>query len=424
MKRQDVIVPSGMIPYQCGLSGRCCGGWSIGLNKPSYNRIKNVLVKNKQTRLFKENIKKLVEKKNHYYAQIKFKNGKCGLLEDSGLCGIHRRFGLEALPDICKGYPRLVSLTPNGKELSITFSCPNAAELLKNKEKTVKVTNPDNFHFDHGDMYHIRIDDDLVNSTDIKKYYFTIEDHFIDIVQARLFTIDERLILLGLAAKRLESLESPDLTQVSNILEQNKTIMNDLYFKEEAKRIKPTIKHQVILLKEFVNYRLSTINKMELRDILADVSEVFYFDKGDETLKQSMERYIELYSELYLPVQDELSHIFENYLVFFILRKHFAIYDFRDAFFLTIYFYTLIRLVALGIAKKNEKPVDDSILVKAVWVIEKVIGHSHNFYNNILDFMRENNLITVSHGIALLRMPDQIPGQSTPLHELDIPVAK
>lgn len=408
MNKKDVYVPSAMIPYQCGMSGRCCGGWDIGLDKESHDRLKFVMKKNNQLKLFKEVIKmpkKDDESRNHSY--IQFQDGKCALVQD-GLCSLHKNHGINVLPDICKVFPRLVYETPMGKELSITFACPNAAELLRTKVKITKVKNPENFHFAHGNLYYGTIDEGIFTRTDMLKYYFEIEDHIIEILQCRGLSIEERLVLLGITIKKIDALDASSAEGLHQLIQFNRDVMKQPeLLKGEFKKINPSIQLQVFLLKEFINLRIPTVGDAELKELYKEIQKIFHFDLEDEELNKSIEFYIDQYWTKFEPMSEELSHVYENFLVFFTYRKIFSFFKFNEAYYLLIYFYALTRLMALGISIKENKPLDEDIAVKSIWTIEKSIYHSYKFYTGILFFLGDKGLATVSHGITLLKMPER-----------------
>jgi lysine-N-methylase len=64
------------------------------------------------------------------YGRLRFTEaGRCTLLEPSGLCGIHARFGHEALFDVCLTYPRYFNRVDDDVELYGSLSCPEVARL-------------------------------------------------------------------------------------------------------------------------------------------------------------------------------------------------------------------------------------------------------------------------------------------------------
>jgi hypothetical protein len=64
------------------------------------------------------------------YGRLRFTDkGRCTMLEDSGLCGIHARFGPAALFDTCSTYPRYFNQVDDEVELYGSLSCPEIARL-------------------------------------------------------------------------------------------------------------------------------------------------------------------------------------------------------------------------------------------------------------------------------------------------------
>ncbi len=404
--KEDVFVPSLMIPYKCTQKGRCCGVWNISMDKKSYTKLKKCMASNNFFSLFRDNVKRNRQKGNKSYAYIKLKNGKCGLLTSTGLCTIHKEFGIGVLPDICKVYPRLVYKTPFGKELSMTFSCPEAAGLLRSRDKIRMIKNPDNYFFSNGNLYSANIPKDIFYTNGIIKFYYELEYHFTEIMQCRRFRVDERLILLGLTIRQLETVKNYDYSEIERIIKRNKNIMLSSFFAEEVKKVNHAVKLQVILLKEFVRLRLINIPYIELRKSFKRLSKRYLFGLEDEFIVYSIENYVNDYFDFYFSNSKEFEHIIENYIVFYILRKSFALYKLRDGYFLLIFFYSLIRIMAISLSWHNKEKLNEDILIKAIWIIEKVIGHSYNFYTDILNFLKNNELTSISHGITLLKMPN------------------
>ncbi len=51
------------------------------------------------------------------------RNGRCIFVDADGLCDIHRRFGEHAKPHICRTFPFMFTLTPDGIEVSLQTEC-------------------------------------------------------------------------------------------------------------------------------------------------------------------------------------------------------------------------------------------------------------------------------------------------------------
>lgn len=55
-------------------------------------------------------------------------NPRCGYLEDDLLCGLHRHIGVGAKPNTCRVYPFIISQTPDGYYVGLSFSCTAARQ--------------------------------------------------------------------------------------------------------------------------------------------------------------------------------------------------------------------------------------------------------------------------------------------------------
>jgi Fe-S-cluster containining protein len=55
-------------------------------------------------------------------------NPRCGYLEDDLLCGLHRHIGVGAKPNTCRVYPFIISQTPDGYYVGLSFSCTAARD--------------------------------------------------------------------------------------------------------------------------------------------------------------------------------------------------------------------------------------------------------------------------------------------------------
>ncbi len=106
----------------------CCQQWEVRLDRKHFH----VLQERMQSRpashvLFEKYIRrndKMVSG-DHDYARIEMADdGYCAMLDNDGLCSIHREFGEEPLGNVCAFFPRILSRCGNEIELSGALSCP------------------------------------------------------------------------------------------------------------------------------------------------------------------------------------------------------------------------------------------------------------------------------------------------------------
>lgn len=107
----------------------CCGGWGIAVEPAAHRRLK-VLAEHDPA------LGELVERGIELtpggpdYARLRFsESGGCSMLDEAGLCGIHRKLGHAALFDVCATYPRYANQIDGELSLLGTLSCPEVARL-------------------------------------------------------------------------------------------------------------------------------------------------------------------------------------------------------------------------------------------------------------------------------------------------------
>lgn len=122
--QKELHLPVG-INYECTGCGKCCGGWSVPLTEPDYERISAVswsgeLDKFKDKTLFR-GLKGYEAQGTPYTHAIKVgDDGHCPFLVDN-LCFIHSKRGSEFKPSICQLFPYCFNETPSGIYATVSF---------------------------------------------------------------------------------------------------------------------------------------------------------------------------------------------------------------------------------------------------------------------------------------------------------------
>lgn len=109
----------------------CCQQWEVRLDRRHYHRLQERMQSRPASRVLFEHHIRLNEREisgDHDYAFIDMAdNGYCAMLDASGLCSIHKEFGVAPLGNVCAFYPRILSRCENEIELSGALSCPEVA---------------------------------------------------------------------------------------------------------------------------------------------------------------------------------------------------------------------------------------------------------------------------------------------------------
>ena len=122
--------------FECTACGKCCrGAWNIGVDEVAYANIKS---STSHKRKEKQGYVPLVVAEDGQASVGRKKDGGCVFLDDNNLCDVHGELGLEKKPLVCQSYPNLLTNTPDGYFVSLSFACPavldNAGTLMTEKK--------------------------------------------------------------------------------------------------------------------------------------------------------------------------------------------------------------------------------------------------------------------------------------------------
>ncbi|HEY8946874.1 MAG TPA: flagellin lysine-N-methylase [Polyangiaceae bacterium] len=109
--------------------GTCCAGVAVPVDQASHVRLKVFAQTDAVARELVERAVVLTPQ-GPGYGELRFESGNCAMLDPSGLCRIHARFGNDGLFEVCATYPRYFSRIDAELELYGTLSCPEVARLV------------------------------------------------------------------------------------------------------------------------------------------------------------------------------------------------------------------------------------------------------------------------------------------------------
>lgn len=114
----------------CRLS--CCKGWSITFNKKDYLALRRQSgspeLMERLTGLRRVRDPNAAENR---YGEFTMEGGTCALLREDCLCALQAERGPDALPEVCRTFPRIQAYAPSGYlERSLTPACEGVLSLL------------------------------------------------------------------------------------------------------------------------------------------------------------------------------------------------------------------------------------------------------------------------------------------------------
>ena len=106
----------------------CCAGWQIVIDEKTLEKYKNCKT------VFGNRLKNSIDWKEGVFHQY---NGRCAFLDERNLCDIYSEAGPEMFCKTCRLYPRHIEEFENEREISLSISCPVAAELVLGRTEKV-----------------------------------------------------------------------------------------------------------------------------------------------------------------------------------------------------------------------------------------------------------------------------------------------
>ena len=177
----------------------CCKGWKIPFNKKDYLRLKQLKCSPELDADLKGCLRRVKKGPwvENYYGEFDLAGGRCPMQREDGLCSLQLEQGHDALPAVCKVFPRAGRYPASCYlERSLSPACEGVLELLWNL--------PDGVDF---------ISDPLPREewreasqeklTGLCFHFQDIRSQCIDFLQDRRYTLPQRILLMGLALKEL-----------------------------------------------------------------------------------------------------------------------------------------------------------------------------------------------------------------------------
>lgn len=189
----------------------CCYQWKIIIDRPDYIKLKNLKTDNKEIKYLAENLCKRNRSKNTtYFAEFVLQeDGYCPLLSEQKMCRLQQECGYQILPRVCKVFPRIAHLGPGYYEECCSTGCEAVSYLLLDRPQGLRV-----IEWTQSTTPKVMIETVLkekLEKTPQMNYYKEVQMLTLGILQNRKYTVQDRLLLLGMAMKRLEQAKTaPD----------------------------------------------------------------------------------------------------------------------------------------------------------------------------------------------------------------------
>lgn len=276
-------------------SESCCKGWQIVIDEVSLDKYKNV------SGAIGERLASDVD-----YAESCFRqNGRdCAFLNKDGLCDIQSALGESMLCDTCRNYPRHTEEYEDIRELSLSLSCPVAADIMLSQKKPWQFVEEETDEFDDFEFFDYFLYDKLYETREL----------LYKVIEKDSFSIKTKLdFILAMSLEMQEKLSEDGFENVEEFIGRWRALLAE---DEQVllSKISSEMDDQELAKKHFsALYELEVLNPGWIR-VVDEVWDRFY---GEEACKSAFDH-----------VTPEEDMMLQNVLMFFVYTYFCgAVYD-------------------------------------------------------------------------------------------------
>jgi lysine-N-methylase len=406
--RCEVLAPEYTFRFSCigpECEDTCCRGWRVHIDKDTYRKYRRIRHPELRSILDKACTRNRSNPTSKTYAKLNMnQNGMCPLLSPEGWCRIHAELGAEYLSHVCWVYPRIIHEVDQVLECFLTFSCPEATRLALLDPKPMEFVQVPELGNDRS-VPRQRVDTvDVRLARRLESYFWPLRHFVISLLQARSYTVWERLVILGLFMQKLESLQDEGFRSVPGLIEQYCGTVPGGALRESLASVPVQETIQAKLARELVSERLrqSVSNKTYVQCLVETL--VGLGVTGNTTDEAIGERYREAYQDHYSAYMSEREYILEHYLVNHVFKNLFPLGGrgpFGEYVMLVIH-YALIKMHLIGMAAFH-KGLTDELVIRLIYSFSRVIEHNPIYLNRIFRLLSQSGLNNMAYMAILIR---------------------
>lgn len=400
----NTLIPQYLKNFQCigsKCEDTCCSGWKVIVDEKTYRKYRKSNHPILKTDFQKKITRQRSDKSSKNFAKIKMKeNGDCSFLTNEKLCGIQLNLGEEYLSNTCSIYPRIVNKIDESIEKSASMSCPEAARIA--------LLDPNKMEFEHitetltnPDYIAQKISTKNLSVSEVKSYFWDIRIFSIELIQNRDFSVEDRLVMLGVFCKSLKKvIDQKKYIEIPDLINKFKLYIKNNEFEKifEVREVNTKIK--LALCEELIEYKIdSGVRNERYLECLEQINNSII--KVDTNKEKS---YKQSYIQFYNPFMKKNEHIMENYIVNYIYKSLFSSgnMDIFDEYIMLTVHFSLIKYHLIGLAGFHQK-LDEDLVIKLIQSYSKVVEHNYLYLSKVLELIKKNKMNNIAYMTILIK---------------------
>jgi lysine-N-methylase len=407
----------------------CCQGWGVPIDQAAYEKYQKLPPSPLRT-LIDANILLMPQgAKPANFANFQMNGAnQCPLLTPERLCRIHAELGEELLPHACATYPRIVTSIGGIQETALALSCPEAARLVL---LTPELLTPARSAGPERPNPAITSDYAFNGAPSPLRWFWPIRQLVLALVRNRAYPLWQRLFLLSLFCRRLDSIASGELKRsIPDFLgDFEATIASGaLLTAMESLPLDRAAQLDVVL-------RLAgmMLHRSNVRPRFVECIQAFTEGIGNgpgATLESLAGRTAQAHDGYYAPFFAQHPHILENYLINTIIRCRFPfgaegaqaaapVSMARECALLTAQF-ALLKGLLIGVAGFHREAFSTAHVVHTVQAASKHFEHHPEFLSLAYELLVESKM-DGARGMAILLRNTEPTAPRQPTLEIHAP---
>jgi lysine-N-methylase len=404
----------------------CCQGWSVPVDQAAYEKFQQLPDGPLRSLIEASVIEASIlsappgavdEKafKSASFAQIRMDSqNQCPLLTEERLCRIHASLGEGFLPRICATYPRVVHEIGGFEETALALSCPEAARLILLDPKLLAPVR-----LARNGLAAVRqaryapaeaaVGGGLLS---LLPWFRPIRQVVLALVADRAYPLWQRLFLLGVFCRRLDTIASGELPRsIPDFLADFEATVASRSLLTAMETLPRDCAAQLDVVLRLAGMLLHRSN---VRPRFVECIQAFTAGIGNApgaTLESLTAHYAQAHDRYFEPFLRRQPHILENYLANTILRCRFPfrrkgapaetpLSMARECALLTAQF-ALVRGLLIGVAGFHGEAFSAAHVVHAVQAASKHFEHHPEFSRLAYELLVESRM-DGARGLAIL----------------------
>ena len=354
-------------------------------------------------------------------------SNQCPMLSHDGLCRIHTELGAEYLSDTCANYPRIAHSIDGIEEKALALSCPEAARLvllnpclmsplhsLSSQPVSSQPASRQAFSSQASPGNSLR--DKLPRSGDAsspRSWFWPIRETVIGVVRNRTYALWQRLFLLGILCRRLDSITKGELElSVPAFLGEFEASIAAGALRTAMEAMETLPGDSALQLDVVLQLAGMVLRNSGVHPRFANCVEDFKAGIGNgpvAMLESLTAHYAQAHDQYYAPFFDRHPYILENYLINTIVRCQFPLRAglqssessmAREYALLTAQF-ALMKGLLIGVAGCHGEAFSADHVVHTVQAASRHFEHHPDFLTQAYALLVESQM-DGARGLAIL----------------------